>query len=781
MVSGAPRSNLYEVDNTQTWTEESGLGVYLGLPAKAGRLEPMYVPDIQTLRDEYTVNGLFTADDDIAFTVAKRLVQVTGLGLYVNRVANLDVLYGGCTIPCGTTRPALPLSIGLATPEDITFTNSDAEANEQIQVQIRNDVNGNTGGTAFYLQGQKYIISFKIEATQEVNTFKVTNEDVNGSMNNRFIVLPGEFGYVWFNVNGQGSDPAANTNSIKGLKAYVATFGTNASSSDIATAINKALENAEGISCQIVDETQLKITVEESGIAAAGNSGSSGFKFIRSAIGYEEIKPYSSLTATVKPVTIVRNDSANDIASAIFNVLSDDEELKAAFTTTLVDNVLNITSNNPGIQSNATVVPESPAPVVIKTLKQGSNNSGSDVLFLYFNNPSEKANNYGIKLFNSEDYPNIATEDNTFVIEVYTKSNPKVAESTVTCSRDQTKLDSYGNTMYVVDVLEKLTNIRAIDNKDVASNELPRSIPDILWFGGGDSGSEPTMANYIDAAQPMVDREQYRVSLLLPAGYYATAYVQELDRIAAKRGEAVAITGVPTNYEKSVNYLKLIPQWINDEVLLTDSYASVFSPAAKAYDADRGRTIELPIECCIAEQIAFANENYSIAEPILGFTRGTLQNIQGLVRKYNFSDDGTADGDVLYDNRINVIRYFNNRGYVIWGQKTTQRTSSARDRLNVRLMLTSLKPQINNIQLGLVGEIPTQATRKRAEGLLKSVFDTGVAKNWFRDDYTFELVEDPTLESQHIQRINYSIRPYYSLEFIRGYIELRNGVVTQIA
>ena len=289
------------------------------------------------------------------------------------------------------------------------------------------------------------------------------------------------------------------------------------------------------------------------------------------------------------------------------------------------------------------------------------------------------------------------------------------------------------------------------------------------------------MSNYIDAVQPMADREQYAISLLLPGGYYATAYIQELDRIAAKRGEAVAITGVPTNYEKSVNYLKLIPQWMNDEVLLTDSYAAVFSPAAKAYDADRGRTVELPIECCIAEQIAYANENYSIAEPILGFKRGTLQNIQGLIRKYSFSDDGTADGDILYDNRINPIRIFNNQGIVIWGQKTAQRTSSARDRLNVRLMLTALKPSINSIQLGMIGDLPTQANKQRAKGLLDSVFKIGVARNYFKDNYEIELVDDPTLEAQHIQRINYKITPYYSIEYVPGYIILQNGIVSAIA
>ena len=777
MVSGAPRSNLYEVDNTQTWTEQSGLGVYLGLVAPAGPLTPQYIPDMETLK-QYTLNDKFSADDDVSFAVAKRLVNTTGLGLWVNRVANDDVLFGGCTVPCGTTRQALPLSIGLANPQDITFNNSTSATAEKIQVQTRNDVNGNTGGTAFYLQGHDFIISFAIEATQEVNTF-VVNSDVNGNLNNKFFVLPSGLGYVWFDVNNAGSDPGSKTASLTGLTGYKVSFATNASANDIASAINTVLGNVEGVSSSVTDNA-VTITVQSEGVTTSGNSGSSGFKFVRTSIGYNAIPSYSTTEATVKTVTITRNMVANDIASAMFTLLTTDSDLSGAFTSSLVDNMVTITSVNTGLVSNAMLVADKPAPVVIRTVTQGSATSGSDVLFLYFNNPSEKANNYGIKLFNCEDYPNIAPQEGTFVIEVYKKSNPRNPESTVTCTRDKALKDSYNNTMYVKDVLEKLTNIRAIDNTDVPSNELPQSIPDILWFGGGNSGSPVTLSNYISAVQPMVDREQYRISLLLPAGYYATAYVQELDRIAAKRGEAVAITGVPTSYETSVNYLKLIPQWINDEVLLTDSYSAIFSPAVIAYDADQGRNITLPVETCVAEQIAFANENYSIAEPILGFARGTLQNIQGVVRKYSFSDDGTADGDILYDNRINPIRYFNNNGYVIWGQKTTQRTTSARDRLNVRLMLTALKPLLNNIQLGLVGELPTQATRKRSEGLLDEVFKTGVSRNWFKSDYQIELVDDPALERQHIQRINYQIVPWYSIEYVQGYIILQNNIVTQI-
>lgn len=967
MVSGAPRSTLTEVDNTQMWTEESGLGVYIGLPAKAGRLEPYYVPDLATLKSEYTVTGSLADEDDVAFQVAKRIVNTTGLGLYVNRVVPEGVLYGGCTIPCGTTRTASSLALGLSNPNDIIFNNTNDSVSEQATIQFKADVNGNTAGTAINLPGHEYIISFKLNATTERDKYTAIS-DVNGLLNGRFFVLPNEQGYVWFNVDSQGTDPKNSVGSLKDLEGFEVGISKNQSSDQIVNQIISVLNgrdihtdkfsdlhvfvdgnevyirtilngnlsdinntyftlndgiisieipnssplvfsapyntpenlnnkygeipdyyiwfnyNETGTDPELPNLTGIEIKISESddfntvcnnlrsaltdlglsyevlqysksgiwfnynsegvqpteddtywfeidvndetsysqlsesinntlsllgyankrteviaqndfyvysnieGMVVPGNSGCSGFAFERAQIGYDGIGAYETSEEVVKVVEITKDESAEDIATDVYELLTEDPDLAynegtdtGLFTSTLDGNLVTITCAKPGATSNISLVDESPAPVIVKTIKQGSEQSGSDVLFLYFNNPSIKANYYGVKLYNCEDYPEVAPEEGTFVIEVYTKSNTKTPESVVTCSRNPLAVDSYNNSMYVVDVLERLTNIRAIDNTDVAPTELPRSITSILWFNGGNSGGDVKLADYITAVQPMVDREQYSISLLLPAGYYATAYIQELDRIAAKRGEAVCITGLPTNYETSINYLSAIKDWINNEVMLTDSYAAVFSPAAKAVNGDTGKTITLPIETCVAEQIAYANENYSISQPILGFARGTIQGITGLVRKYSFSDDGTADGDILYDNRINPIRHFRNQGFVIWGQKTTQNVSSARDRLNVRLMLIALKPLINNIQLGLIGELMTQSTKKRAEGLLKSVFDTGVGRNWFYDDYQIEIVNDSTLEAQHIYRINYIIRPYYSIEYVQGQIVLTNGVVSEIS
>lgn len=784
MVSGAPRSTVGEIDKSQIWTENSGLGVYLGIPAEAGPLEPTYVQDYKALLNLYTVEGKLKSSDDISFAVAKRMVNATGIGLIVNRVAPDNVLYGGCVVPCGTTAQARSLSTGLANPLDFTFNTGTGAVAEQVNVIYRADVNGNFGGTAFYLPGLKYLVSYTIEAVKESCIFTCL-DDINKSLNSTFIILPGGAGYAWFNVDSTGTDPGASTPSLAGLQSYPIAISEDATADGVATALIAGLANITGIDVTAVTDqpTQVQITVQTAGITSTGSAGSSGFTYSRVAVGAEAIEPVQSSVSTVIPVTIKANDTAVDIATATYTAL---QSITNVFTATVNGNTLTATAVEAGILQNAKLYEASPAPVEVQTTRQGSSSSGTDAVFFYFNNPSAKAQQYGIKLYNSDDYPDIATVASTFVVEIYTKSNPTSPISTITCSRDKDAIDEYGRSIFVEKALERVSDLRALNNPNLVSTELPRSITDILWLGGGSSGSftpgtTEKLNAYIKAAQPLVDVEEYAVSLLLPGGFYATPYLQELDRIAQKRGEAVQLSGIPTDYETSVNYMTAIQNWMEKDVLLTSSYSAIFTPALKAYDSDLGQSIILPVEAGAAEQIAYTNENYSISEPILGFKRGTLQQITGTVRKYSFSQDGTADGDKLYDLRINPIRYFKNRGYVIWGQKTTQSISSALDRLNVRLMLISLKPLINNIQLGAIGELPTPATKEDLLGQLGSVFDVGVGRNWFKDNYTIELVEDATLEAQHIKRIYYTVEPYNAIEYVDGYIVITNGIVTAIS
>lgn len=807
MVSGAPRSRLYEIDNSQYWTETSGLGTYLALVADAGPLGINRCATVGDLKNIYTKDGKITASHGVDYQVAKRICNTLGLELFIGRICPSNALYAGAVVPCGNLEQyqAHGLVRGLDNPDDYTFENGTGETAEQALYKFKDDVLGNYGGTAFYLPGRDYAVSFTVSACKEQNKIYPTIDNIT-LLDGTYFKLPANLGYVWFKRNEDSIDPGPNTKSLVNLPGYPVSYTLEDSLETLVDSIMSAIESITAIT--IVSGTEsdgsttrtfIRFTVNEAGIAAVGSAGSTGWSFYREEVGSYEIPyyPNSYIASTSEEessnktieVVISKNATAATIAAAVSAAISTYPQ----YIVTLADSQLEVTLATSGPAENAANNDSYPSPVIITTTSQGSKSAGTDAILFYYNNPSEKGNNYGIKILNSEDYPQRAAAG-TFIVEIYVNNNTRVPESTVVCSRNKDMTDDYNRSLYVEDVLERLTNLRAINNVNLAENELPQSTNGIVWLSGGTTGTFNTENNellneYINTCNGidgdprhanLRDREQFAISLLLAGGFYAPSYLQTLDKIAQDRGEACMLCGCPLEYETSVTFEKALERWVNEEALLTSSYSAMFSPHMYAYDDDNGKTYALPVECCAAEQIAFANENYSISEPILGFARGTLQGVTGAARRYTFTDDGKGTGDKLYDNRINPIRYFRDRGYVVWGQKTQQRYASKRDRLNVRLMLISLKPLLNQIQMGTIGELPTAATKKRLEGQLRSVLNIGVGRNWFKPNYNLIIEDNPTYEVQHIQRIFYEIEPYDAIEYVQGYIVITNGIVSEI-
>jgi hypothetical protein len=72
-----------------------------------------------------------------------------------------------------------------------------------------------------------------------------------------------------------------------------------------------------------------------------------------------------------------------------------------------------------------------------------------------------------------------------------------------------------------------------------------------------------------------------------------------------------------------------------------------------------------------------------------GISRGTLNVLQA-VSKLN-----KTERDQLYKYNVNPIATLAGAGTVVWGQKTLQKTASALDRLNVRILINRIKKWID--------------------------------------------------------------------------------------
>jgi phage tail sheath protein FI len=129
--------------------------------------------------------------------------------------------------------------------------------------------------------------------------------------------------------------------------------------------------------------------------------------------------------------------------------------------------------------------------------------------------------------------------------------------------------------------------------------------------------------------------------------------------------------------------------------------------------------------------------------------------------------------DVLYTNKINPIAYIPNRGLVIYGQKTLDALSEARDRVNVSRLVCYLNYQLDNLAKPFLFEQNDVQTQKAVTATFTSFLGNLVS---LRALYDFAVVCDSTnntparIDANELW-IDIAIKPEKAIEFI--YIPIR--------
>jgi hypothetical protein len=157
-----------------------------------------------------------------------------------------------------------------------------------------------------------------------------------------------------------------------------------------------------------------------------------------------------------------------------------------------------------------------------------------------------------------------------------------------------------------------------------------------------------------------------------------------------------------------------------------------------------------------------------------GFSRGSLSNVTSLDVRLN-----AADRDTLYELRINPIANLPNNQFVIFGQKTTQISRTALDRVNVRRLMINIKRRVQKIAQGLLFEQNDVITRDRFTTQVSSVLADIRVKQGIED---FRVIMDSTnntAEDVDNNRLNGRIVvvPTRAVEFIAmDFIITNSGV-----
>ncbi len=133
---------------------------------------------------------------------------------------------------------------------------------------------------------------------------------------------------------------------------------------------------------------------------------------------------------------------------------------------------------------------------------------------------------------------------------------------------------------------------------------------------------------------------------------------------------------------------------------LNSSYVSAFWPWVLDKDSDNNQYVWLPPSIYAIKAMVYTD---SVSDPWYapaGLTRG---KVSALDVEYSARE---IDRDILYGDTavVNPIVKFVNEGITIWGQKTTQRTLTATNRINVRRLMIYAEKLIAKMARGFLFE-----------------------------------------------------------------------------
>ena len=359
--------------------------------------------------------------------------------------------------------------------------------------------------------------------------------------------------------------------------------------------------------------------------------------------------------------------------------------------------------------------------------------------------------------------------DGTFQIQVY--NNGQQVEAWGNLTKNQF------SSFYVESYINTVSNyIKVTDNTAIPAPPANTATTGLLLTGGTDGiPVDPDAQDDLIIGNPTAgtglytfsEPEQVDVDLVATPGRSSTAVVRALiDVCETYRQDALAIIDPP--FGLTVNE---IIDWQNgvhplNNTRLDTDFAALYYPWVEMTDVFNNIAVWVPpsgsVLGAICQSDAVSGPWYAPA----GLTRGLVPNVNNV-----FSRPTLVERDLMYgnNNAINpIITYPDISGFVIWGQKTLQRTPTALDRVNVRRMLFYVEKSIKSIAKQYLFEPNNAATRSSFVTACSQVLTRLVANNGAQD---FVIKCDEELNTSDVisrneLRARIGIVPVYAIEFI---------------
>jgi hypothetical protein len=206
-------------------------------------------------------------------------------------------------------------------------------------------------------------------------------------------------------------------------------------------------------------------------------------------------------------------------------------------------------------------------------------------------------------------------------------------------------------------------------------------------------------------------KEDIDISIMAIPGCTEQNIVNNAISIAADSQEFLFVTNPPLGITSPQNAIA----WSNGTAegrtaALNNSYACVYWPWVKLFNTFTQVDEYVSPDIFAIRQMAFTDNNFDAWFAPAGLVRGRLTkpvDVEMVLTQ--------GDRDALYGpgNVINPVQKFATEGIVLWGQRTTQRTATALDRINVRRLMIVIRKMLLASTRQFVFEPNDAATWKR--------------------------------------------------------------------
>lgn len=406
----------------------------------------------------------------------------------------------------------------------------------------------------------------------------------------------------------------------------------------------------------------------------------------------------------------------------------------------------------------------------------GDANSTGEVTFLL------KADTAGIDGNNTQVVITNNLRQGTFDLSIF--NNGVQVEAWGGLTKDET------SRFYVETFLAVVSDwVRAEDNTDVVAPPLDGTYD---LTGGSDGipadpddqdalliGSSIGFSGIFALSEP----EQIEIDLIAVPGHPSTSVVLAMIELCEDfREDCMALIDPP--FGLTVNE---VVDWQNgthplNSIRFDSDFAALYWPWLKIRDTFNNVDVWVPPSGSV---MAVYARNDQLAAPWFapaGVTRGQVPGVLDV-----FNRPTLEERDLMYGNRnaVNpIIQFADLEGFLVWGQKTLQRTPTALDRVNVRRMLLVAEKRIRAASRTLLFDPHDEEFRDRfieiATGILRDI-QIGRGINDFIIQADEEL-NPPDVIDRNEFRARIGIQPIRAAEFI--FIEFslhRTGSFTENA